>query len=51
MKDKLLKLLKAKQEARAAKMKLVDEAKDVEELRGLQKEVERLMLKLEMCRT
>ena len=42
MKDKLLKLLKAKQEARAAKMKLVDEAKDVEELRELQKEVETL---------
>lgn len=42
MKDKLLKLLKAKQEARAAKMKLVDEATDVKELRGLQKEVETL---------
>ena len=42
MKDKLLKLLKAKQEARAAKMKLVDEATDVEELRELQKEVEAL---------
>ena len=42
MKDKLLKLLKAKQEARAAKMKLVDEATDVEELRELQKEVETL---------
>jgi HK97 family phage major capsid protein len=42
VKDKLLKLLKAKQEARAAKMKLVDEATDVKELRGLQKEVETL---------
>ncbi len=42
MKDKLMKLLKAKQEARAAKMKLVDDAKEVEELRGLQKEVEAL---------
>lgn len=40
MKDKLLKLIKAKQEARAAKMKLVDAATDVEELRNLQKEVE-----------
>ena len=40
MKEKLLKLLKAKQEARAAKMKLVDAAGEVEELRKLQKEVE-----------
>lgn len=40
MKEKLLKLLKAKQEARAAKMKLVDDTKEVDELRKLQKEVE-----------
>lgn len=42
MKEKLLKLLKAKQEARKAKMKLVDESNDVEELRKLQKEIETL---------
>lgn len=35
-----MKLLKAKQEARVAKMKLVDAAGDVEELRKLQKEVD-----------
>lgn len=40
MKEKLLKMLNAKQEARAARMKLVDDAKEVEELRKLQKEVE-----------
>lgn len=40
MKEKLMKLLKTKQEARAAKMKLVDAAGDVEELRKLQKEVD-----------
>lgn len=40
MKEKLLKLLKAKKEARTAKMKLVDESNDVEELRKLQKEIE-----------
>lgn len=40
MKEKLMKLLKAKQEARVAKMKLVDAAGDVEELRKLQKEVD-----------
>lgn len=42
MKEKLLKLLKAKQEARTAKMKLVDDSNDVAELRNLQKEVETL---------
>ncbi len=40
MKEKLLRLLQAKQEARTAKMKLVDGATDIEELRKLQKEVE-----------
>lgn len=42
MKDKLMKLLEKKQEARKAKMKLVDESNDVEELRKLQKEIETL---------
>jgi HK97 family phage major capsid protein len=42
MKEKLLKLLKAKQEARADKMKLADEVTDVKELRNIQKEVEAL---------
>lgn len=42
MKDKLMKLLQTKQEARTAKMKLVDASNDVEELRGLQKEIESL---------
>lgn len=42
MKEKLMKLLKTKQEARAAKMKLVDAAGDVEELRKLQKEVDEI---------
>lgn len=40
MKDKLLKLLKAKQEARTAKVKLVDASSDVNELRNLQKEID-----------
>lgn len=40
MKEKLLKLLKAKQEARAAKMKDVDKATEVAELRGYQTELE-----------
>lgn len=40
MKDKLMKLLQAKQEARSAKMKLVDSSNDVEELRKLQKEID-----------
>lgn len=39
MRDKLMKLLEKKQEARKAKMKLVDESNDVEELRKLQKEI------------
>lgn len=42
MKDKLMKLLQAKQEARTAKMKLVDSSNDVEELRKLQKEIDSL---------
>ena len=42
MKEKLLKLLKAKQEARAAKMKLADDCNDIKELRNIQKEVESL---------
>lgn len=42
MKDKLMKLLQAKQEVRTAKMKLVDSSNDVEELRGLQKEIDGL---------
>lgn len=40
MKDKLLKLLQKKQEARTAKMKLVDASDNVEELRNLQKEID-----------
>lgn len=40
MREKLLKLLKAKQETRAAKMKLADEVNSVEELRKIQKEIE-----------
>ena len=40
MREKLLKLLEKKQEERKAKMKLVDESNDVEELRKLQKEIE-----------
>lgn len=40
MKEKLLKLLKAKQEARATKMKEVDKATEVAELRSLQKDVD-----------
>lgn len=40
MKDKLKKLLQAKQEARTAKMDLVDKSDNVEELRGLQKEID-----------
>ena len=40
MKEKLMKLLKAKQEARAAKMKDVDKATEVAELRGYQTELE-----------
>lgn len=40
MKEKLLKLLKTKQEARAAKMKDVDKATEVAELRGYQTELE-----------
>lgn len=40
MKEKLLKLLKAKQEARAAKLKDVDKATEVAELRGYQTELE-----------
>lgn len=42
MKEKLLKLLKAKQDARTAKIKLVDESNDVEELRNLHKEINNL---------
>lgn len=42
MKEKLLKLLKAKQEARTSKMGLVDKSDNVEELRGLQKEIDGL---------
>lgn len=42
MKDKLMKLLQSKQEARSAKMKLVDTSNDVEELRNLQKEIDGL---------
>ena len=40
MKDKLMKLLQAKQEARTAKMGLVDKSDNVEELRCLQKEID-----------
>lgn len=40
MKDKLMKLLKVKQEARAAKMKDVDKATEVAELRAYQTELE-----------
>lgn len=40
MKEKLLKLLKAKQEARTAKLKDVDKATEVAELRGYQTELE-----------
>lgn len=40
MKEKLMKLLKAKQDARAAKMKEVDKATEVAELRALQAAVE-----------
>jgi len=40
MKEKLMKLLKAKQDARAAKMKEVDKATEVSELRALQASVE-----------
>lgn len=42
MKEKLLKLLKAKQEAREAKVKLGDDCTDIKELRDIQKEVEAL---------
>lgn len=42
MKEKLLKLLQTKQEARSAKMKLVDASNDVAELRNLQKEIDDL---------
>lgn len=42
MKDKLLKLLRAKEESRTAKMKLVDASDSVEELRALQKEIDEL---------
>lgn len=40
MKDKLLKMLKVKQEARSAKMTEADKATTVEEIRALQKEVD-----------
>lgn len=40
MKEKLLKLLQAKQETRKAKLDLVDKTENVEELRTLQKEIE-----------
>lgn len=42
MKKRLLKLLEKKQEARKAKLGAVDVSNDVEELRGLQKEIEAL---------
>lgn len=42
MKDKLLKLLQSKQEARKAKVVLVDKCENVEELRQLQKDIDSL---------
>ncbi|MGI6751092.1 MAG: phage major capsid protein [Anaerovoracaceae bacterium] len=42
MKDKLLKMLAAKNETRTAQMALVDASESVEELRALQKEIETL---------
>lgn len=46
MKAKLMAMLKKKQEARAAKMTMVDESTDVKELRGLQGEVEAIDLEI-----
>jgi len=51
MKEKLLKLLKAKQEARSAKMKLADDCTDIKELRNIQKEVETLDAELRDIQT